>query len=155
MAGDSYKSSVAELLGLLFRPALSPALAAFFGLVIIGLSFMWFSSREDVEKTDAGTNKVAVEKEPEPARQKAVVRFVFYSPNARQVELIGGFNGWKAGASPMTDINGDGLWVTTVTLPPGEHEYQFIIDGKERIADPLASVVKPDGFGGRNSVLAL
>ena len=40
-----------------------------------------------------------------------------------------------------------------VPLKPGRYEYQFVIDGERRLADPKASQYLDDGFGGRNSIL--
>ena len=41
-----------------------------------------------------------------------------------------------------------------VYLPPGRHEYRFIVDGEWR-EDPLGREFSPNPFGGRNAVLHL
>lgn len=47
-------------------------------------------------------------------------------PNS--VNIFGQFNGFNPAANPMTN-QGDGLWCTTVFLPPGNQEYLFLADG--------------------------
>jgi hypothetical protein len=42
--------------------------------------------------------------------------------------LAGTFNGWKPDATPMTR-NGEGDWSVALDLPPGRHEYKFVVDG--------------------------
>jgi 1,4-alpha-glucan branching enzyme len=47
---------------------------------------------------------------------------------ARQVELAGSFNNWQWGELVM-DKTADG-WELPYVLPPGNHEYKYIVDGK-------------------------
>lgn len=37
----------------------------------------------------------------------------------------GTFNGWCGDCAAMSDADGDGVWTTTIDLPPGSHEYKF------------------------------
>jgi len=46
----------------------------------------------------------------------------------------------------------DGLWRSKVWLPPGRHEYRFVVDG-QWISDPKAAEAVPNPYGGSNSVL--
>lgn len=39
--------------------------------------------------------------------------------------VFGSFNGWNAGANPITDPDGDGTYCGIVNLPDGQHEYKF------------------------------
>ena len=42
------------------------------------------------------------------------------------------------------DADGDGVWTTTIELPPGEHPYKFVVDGEwiaDRIDDETAHCV--------------
>jgi AMP-activated protein kinase-like protein len=82
------------------------------------------------------------------------VRFVLYAPTAKQVSVAGTFNQWDPQASPLARAAGDGVWTVTLPLPPGEHQYAFVVDGKQWVPDPAAPAVD-DGFGRRNSVLAV
>ena len=43
--------------------------------------------------------------------------------------LVGDFTEWQQGALVMEKGN-DGVWTTTVKLPPGKHSYLFIVDGQ-------------------------
>jgi 1,4-alpha-glucan branching enzyme len=51
-----------------------------------------------------------------------------HAPNARQVFVAGTFNGWGADTTPMKRGR-QGKWTAKVHLPPGSHEYKFIVDG--------------------------
>lgn len=81
------------------------------------------------------------------------VRFVLSAPDAHDVALAGTFNQWNAKATPLVRTDG-GVWTATMTLPAGEHQYAFVVDGARWIPDPAAPAVD-DGFGRRNSVLTL
>jgi 1,4-alpha-glucan branching enzyme len=48
----------------------------------------------------------------------------------------------------------DGVWTILVPLPPGVHDYSFIVDGERWVPDPYAPQVD-DGFGGVNSRLTV
>jgi AMP-activated protein kinase-like protein len=91
-----------------------------------------------------------------PAQAVATVRFVLTAPDARAVSVAGTFNGWDAQATPLvrTGAPGGGVWTATITLPVGQHQYAFVVDGVRWVPDPAAPAVD-DGFGRRNSVLTL
>ena len=44
-------------------------------------------------------------------------------------EVNGTFNNWCGNCNPMTDVNADGIWETTLTLQAGTYEYKFSADG--------------------------
>ncbi len=50
--------------------------------------------------------------------------------------VVGDFNSWTPGATPMADEDGDNVWETVIDLPSGRYEYKFLVDGKEYRADP-------------------
>ena len=81
------------------------------------------------------------------------VRFVLSAPDAHAVSVAGTFNQWNADATPLVRTDG-GVWTATLTLPAGEHQYAFVVDGARWVPDPAAPAVD-DGFGRRNSVLTL
>jgi Glycogen recognition site of AMP-activated protein kinase len=89
-----------------------------------------------------------------PGPSPVTVRFVLVAPDARQVTVAGTFNQWDAAATPLVRSGTAGAWTATLTLPAGEHQYAFVVDGARWIPDPNAPAVD-DGFGRRNSVLAL
>ena len=93
---------------------------------------------------------------PAPTRAPAAVtvRFVLFAPEAQQVALAGTFNQWDPAATPLVRTGAPGVWTATLTLPAGQHQYAFVLDGARWVADPAAPAVD-DGFGRRNSVLSL
>jgi hypothetical protein len=81
------------------------------------------------------------------------VTFVLAAPAAREVAVIGSFNGWNAAGWTMRHDPATGLWTLSTALPPGSHEYVFLVDGTTPVADAAAALSVDDGFGSRNSVL--
>ena len=69
--------------------------------------------------------------------------FAVWAPNARNVSVIGDWNGWRAGADAMTPRESSGIW--EVTLPHAGHgtRYKFAITGPDGRtfdkADPFAA----------------
>src|SRR5690349_11385988 len=49
------------------------------------------------------------------------VEFVFVAPTARNVSLVGDFNGWDATATPMRRTDGRTTWSVSVPLAAGRH----------------------------------
>ena len=86
---------------------------------------------------------------PKPAH----VCLEFQDPGAKTVFVAGSFNEWKPEKAPLLRKD-DGLWVGDVVLPPGRHEYLFVVDG-EWIPDPKANETVQNPFGGKNSVLTV
>jgi hypothetical protein len=91
---------------------------------------------------------------PTPAATTITVRFMLFAPEAEQVAIAGTFNQWDAAATPLVRTAAPGVWAATLTLPAGQHQYAFVVDGARWVPDPGAPTVD-DGFGRRNSVLAL
>jgi hypothetical protein len=86
-----------------------------------------------------------------------LVRFVLVDRAARRVTLVGDFNGWNRTATQLvrTGARDDAaVWSVSVPLPPGRHEYAFVVDGERWVADSAAPVVE-DEFGTRSSVVTL
>jgi len=86
--------------------------------------------------------------------ESVVVRFVLYAPSAHAVSVAGSFNQWDRGATPLVPAGHSGLWAATVTLAPGQHQYAFVVDGRQWVVDPGAPAVD-DGFGRRNSLITV
>lgn len=87
-------------------------------------------------------------------RESVYVRFELYAPRASRVALAGTFNRWDPAASPLVRVGSDGMWTVTLALPSGQHQYSFIVDGKNWVPDPAAPAVD-DGFGRHNSVVSV
>jgi len=87
-----------------------------------------------------------------PPTVTVFVQFRLEAAEAFEVRLAGTFTGWK----PQYTLHqtSPGTWSVLVPLPPGVHDYAFVVDGERWMPDPAAPGVD-DGFGGRNSRLAL
>ncbi len=57
------------------------------------------------------------------------VEFRFYRPEALRAAVAGDFNGWRGEMLPM-QYDGEGWWVATMTLPPGEYRFRYLVDGR-------------------------
>jgi 1,4-alpha-glucan branching enzyme len=73
------------------------------------------------------------------------------APSAVQVCIAGTFNEWKT--VPLKCAQ-NGEWIGELKLPPGRHEYLFVVDGEWR-PDPVARETVPNPFGGLNSVVCV
>lgn len=70
--------------------------------------------------------------------------FRYKAPDARSVDLMSEFNGWKA--VPMTK-GSDGVWSTKVPLSAGTHSYKFLVNGTDWVFDPdNSNRTKADGI---------
>lgn len=88
------------------------------------------------------------------AAEAQAVRFVVAAPGARRVALVGTFNDWDPEATPLHAEASGGVWVVEVPLEPGRHEYAFVVDGEQWLADPAAPTADGD-FGSPNSVVTV
>lgn len=86
-----------------------------------------------------------------PVRQ-ATLTFTFEDSNARQVALIGSFNGWRPDGSVRTERQGN-RWVFHIDVEPGRYEYAFLVDGDQIVSDPQANFRRNNGFGTPNSIV--
>jgi len=84
-----------------------------------------------------------------------VVDLFFSAPQAASVAVVGDFNGWDPRQTLMIRSNHEGRWTARLKLPPGVHQYSFVINGSAWVPDPGAKATLADGFGGRNSVLII
>ena len=71
---------------------------------------------------------------------------------ASRVQLAGSFTNWEPRYELRQAV--PGVWSITVPLTQGVHDYAFIVDGQQWVADPYAPQIG-DGFGGTNNRLAL
>ncbi len=77
--------------------------------------------------------------------------FRCHATQAREVSLVGDFNGWNPESHPLEPA-GDGWWQLEVRLPAGSHLYAYVVDGVT-VAPADAEVLVDDGFGGRNGLV--
>jgi len=78
------------------------------------------------------------------------VQFEFPAPDAQEVYLVGKFNNWNVGETPMKKDK-NGVWKRTLSLEAGIYEYRFFVDGN-RENDPSCSSCVPNEFGTKNCV---
>jgi len=69
-----------------------------------------------------------------------------------EVYVSGAFNNWNEKAKKMVDRNQSGVYGITLYLPPGKHEYKFIINGEWHV-DPECPNWVVNECGTLNSVL--
>lgn len=65
--------------------------------------------------------------------------FRYKAPDAKSVELMCEFNGWKS--VQMTKGDG-GVWTAKVSLSPGTYGYKFLVNGTDWMLDPENSAKK-------------
>ena len=123
-----------------FRPAYGLLAAAAVVALAVFLPYGWRSS---VDSASAVSATVA---------PTLFVQFRLQAPDASNVRLAGSFTNWQ----PQYELHqtAPGIWTITLPLPPGVHDYAFIVNGQRWMPDPYAQAVD-DGFGGTNSRLAL
>lgn len=80
-----------------------------------------------------------------------LVRFAVRLPAAQQVALVGSFNGW--GHRIALHSGQHGVWTVRVPLRFGQYTYVFVVNGHRILPDPHAEGYRPDGFGGKNSLI--
>jgi glycosidase len=102
------------------------------------------------ESTPVGTRD-GVNLRPSPSE----VTLSLFAPAKNFVHVIGDFNNWEINDNYLMkrdSINADSIrwWITLTSLTPGvEYAFQYVVDGKIRVADPYAhKLLDPfnDGF---------
>lgn len=88
-----------------------------------------------------------------PKPVAASMRFALLAPEAKQVALVGSFNGWAGEATKMKMSDGTGLWSVDVPLREGEYTFMYLVDGKQWVTPPMAEDFVTDGFGQTNGVV--
>lgn len=97
--------------------------------------------------------KSSVLKPSLPKSLAGAVRFTVLAPGAKQVVLVGSFNGWAKDATPMKIVDGSSVWLVDVPLAEGEHTFMYVIDGVRWMTPPQAEDFVIDGFGQTNGVV--
>ncbi len=73
--------------------------------------------------------------------------FRIHAPKASRVQVLGSFTGWHD--QPITmDRVGEGWHEAAVLVGPGDHEFQYLIDGATWLADYAAGGVRRNDHGG-------
>jgi chromosome partitioning protein len=80
--------------------------------------------------------------------------FVYRDPKARDVKLAGDFNDWIPDRGVVSFREEDGTWKMLVTLPSGNYQYKYLVDG-EWCPDPSNPRVISNPLGGVNSIISI
>ena len=66
-----------------------------------------------------------------------LVRLIFDDPSARQVAVVGDFNGWRGESTRMQRETDTGRWTVTLALRDGAHRYAIVVDNTRWTGEPL------------------
>jgi len=102
-------------------------------------------------RTGVGTKKRTAAVEKAVNADLRDVEFMAEAEEGSRVFLAGSFNQWDPSAIPMKH-NGDHTFVTTLELPPGRHEYKFVINNAWHIDEQCPLWIQNDQ-GSLNSVI--
>ena len=76
--------------------------------------------------------------------------------SASSILLVGDFNNWQLGETPLKLTKTTGAWSVSLDLETGkEYQFRYLVDGTNWENDPEADKFVPSGLGSENSVLAL
>jgi hypothetical protein len=81
------------------------------------------------------------------------ITFMVNAPEARQVTIVGSFNGWDKEHDRLSGPDKSGWWTITLPLGIGRHEYLLLLNSAQWLLDPYAGITADDGFGGKNGIL--
>ena len=93
----------------------------------------------------------SIEDLSDPMRE---VTFIYRNDRAVRVDLVGSFNDWRLGSTPLKKMR-NGLWIVKLKCPTGSYPYMFVVDGNSWLPDPEAARKVSDGFGRTNSLLVI
>lgn len=79
--------------------------------------------------------------------------FSLYAPGAREVFVLGDFNGWQRDALKARKFK-DGTWRKSVPLRAGTYQYLFLVDG-EWWSDPANPRRVQNPYGTENSLIEI
>ena len=74
----------------------------------------------------------------------STVTLKFYAPEKTTVNLIGDHNNWMVNSSSFMSLSTDSsYWWKTISglNPGGKYTYQYLVDGVNKIADPLSPLI--------------
>lgn len=79
------------------------------------------------------------------------IAFLLEQPGADCVYLCGDFTNWRPAGLRLIGNRQVGLWETRLPVPPGRHEYRFLVDG-QWTPDPDAPENVRGSDGSLNSI---
>ncbi len=72
--------------------------------------------------------------------------FRVFEPGVQRVEIRGSFTDWHSRPIEMRSCGG-GWWEAELTIEPGDHEFQYLVDGNRWTTDYAASGVRLTRMG--------
>lgn len=78
--------------------------------------------------------------------------FLIKANGAKEVHLLGDFNGWASSMDTLLWQKEEGVWQKRVFLEPGRYRYKFLVDG-QWVTDPHNERVEPNPYGGVDSII--
>jgi 1,4-alpha-glucan branching enzyme len=88
------------------------------------------------------------------ARQSGI-EFQIDLPAARAVSIVGDFNDWDRGRTPLVRVDGTARWRARIPLADGLYRYAFLVDGQRLVADPAHPVAPDPDFGTEVSLVSV
>jgi 1,4-alpha-glucan branching enzyme len=128
-----------------------PLPAAAFLIVVLLTAGAFFLARW--QRTVRPSQKT-VSVEAGAGQVEEMAHFEITLADARQVSLVGDFNGWDT-ARHQLKKGSKGVWSIDLPIKRGCYQYLFYVDGKSWTVDPAAKQTVPDGFGGFNMVVEI
>jgi hypothetical protein len=146
------KEHVKRTMGWLWRPCLIRLRPAYGIFAAVALLLIVMLPNSEVLTPDSLIRTSVSNPDVSPLAGKVFVQFRLDAPHASRVRLAGSFTGWEP-TYALEEIS-PGIWSILIPLDPGVHNYAFVVNAGEWIADPAAPAVD-DGFGGMNSRLSV
>jgi len=109
-----------------------------------------------IEETQIASQPVAGDLVPVSNTGEAPLvlhQFTYYQKGLQSIALVGQFNDWDPDSTALQEVS-PGVWAVSMRLRPGVYEYQFILNGKQRVTDPTMPQTSSD-FGSPNSVVTV
>ena len=106
-------------------------------------------SRDDIYLFNEGTHTRLYRKlgaHWRPGAEPPGVRFAVWAPNAREVSVVGDFNGWEPGAHPLEPLEASGIWEGFINGLEKGTVYKYHIRSQQGDYE----VQKADPFGFRH-----
>ena len=127
------------------------AAAALVGIVAFGSWQLSSVDQVQVASGQFGENLTPVSNTGE--EPLVVHQFTYYQKGLQSISLVGEFNDWSADSTSMVEVS-PGVWTVSLRLRPGVYEYQYILNGTQRVTDPTMPQTSSD-FGSPNSVVTV
>jgi 1,4-alpha-glucan branching enzyme len=103
---------------------------------------------------NVAAKNVVAKKEAVQQDGVTVIEFSLLASEGSKVSVAGSFNNWDVEKNLMKADPGRGLFKTAIALPPGRHEYKFVVNGIW-MADPDCREWVMNPSGSQNSVITV